>query len=217
MHNSEDPYNVVKSYNFNSNINLLYDAQQYFPKIKDYIVIHCSPRLVKQRGESTMIGLGLMQAALMGDRVSDRQNYCIKLTGTSILKYDIFDQVKDGLSNKSVMTWHRTNIGGYERSTRVFACRPEKMVGMIANRGWYDWVDDNSGVLEQRWARHIIDDIGEDNINYTAQDDASVLLEGGMAMQQSYGRDWIMNFIKNNNIQDDTNPYIQEFLNGGIW
>lgn len=217
VHQSEDPYNVVKNYNFNSDIELLYEAKKYFPKIQDYVVLHCSPRLVKQRGESTMIGLGLMQAALLGDRVGERSNYCIKLTGTSILKHDIFDKVRQGLSDKDVMTWHRANIGGYERSTRVFACRPESMVRIIAKRGWYEWVDDNSGILEQRWTRYITDDLGEDKINYTGEDDASVLLEGGAAMQQSYGRERISNFINQNNITDENNPYIKEFLDGGIW
>lgn len=217
MHQVEDPYNVVKSYNYCSDINLLYDAKKYFPNLTDYVVLHCHPRLVKQRGEATMVGLGLMQAALIGNRTGERSNFCVKLTGTSILRYDVMPEVRQGLENKDVMTWHRANIGGDERSTRVLACRPEKLIPVIGKRGWYDWVDDNSGVFEQRWARYLLEDLGEDRIHYTRNDDASVLLEGGMAMQQSYGRERITAFIQQNNIKVNGNPYIEQFLNGEIW
>lgn len=214
LHDSDDPYNVVKYYNYCSNVQLLYDAQQYFPKIIDYRVIHSHPRLNKQRGDSTMVGLGIMQAALLQSHDSE-DIYCLKLTGTSILKNDIMPAINAGLKSYDVMTWHRTNIGGYERSTRVFACKPKNLVGLIAEKGWMDWVDDNSGVFEQRFAKHINN--SDIKVNYTENDDASVLLEGGMALQQSYGREWILKFIQENSINTNSSPYLQAFMNGGIW
>jgi hypothetical protein len=36
-------------------------------------------------------------------------------------------------------------------------------------------------------------------------------------MQQSYGRNVILNFIKENNINTNATPYLQEFMDGGIW
>jgi hypothetical protein len=158
-----------------------------------------------------------MQAALMGDReFPDQKNFCLKLTGTSILKFDVLSGLPNMLAESDVVTWHRTNIGGYERSTRILGCRPEGLGSLILKEGWSKWCDDTSGVLEQRFAKLIEREI-PDRINYTGDDDASVLLEGGMAMQQSYGRERIMNFIQENNIEPNGNIYIDEFLNGKIW
>jgi hypothetical protein len=216
QHQSEDPYNVVKPHNYSSDINLLYEAHKYFPQIEQFKVIHFSPRLSKQRGEATSVALGLTQAALMGDRNIDKQNYCLKLTGTSILKYDVLSQLPVYLSDKDVVTWHRANIGGYERSTRIFGCRPEILSSHIVKEGWSDWCDDTTGVFEQRFAKFIERTIGN-RINYTGNDENGFLLEGGVAMQQSYGRNVILNFIKENNINTNATPYLQEFMDGGIW
>lgn len=216
QHQSEDPYNMVKPYNYCSDVNLLYNAHQYFPNIEEFKVIHTSPRLVKQRGESTSVALGLMQAALMGDRYREKGNFCLKLTGTSILKYDVLSKLPTHLENHDAITWHRTNIGGYERSTRVFGCRPDVLSSHIAKEGWFDWVDDNSGVFEQRFARFLTRVIPE-RVNYTGSDEDGILLEGGVAMQHSYGRQRITDFIQANNINTNVTPWLQEFVNGGIW
>jgi hypothetical protein len=216
QHQSEDPYNVVKPHNYCSDINLLYEAHQYFPQIEQFKVIHCNPRLGKQRGEATSVALGLTQAALMGDRHMSKENYCLKLTGTSILKYDILSELPVTLFDNDVITWHRTNIGGYERSTRIFGCRPDVLSSHIAKEGWSDWCDDTTGVFEQRFAKFIERTIG-DRINYTGNDEDGLLLEGGMAMQQIYGRVRIQKFIEDNNIDVNATPYLQEFINGGIW
>ena len=216
QHQAEDPYNVVKVNNYCSDINLLYEAHQYFTNVVDFKVIHTQPRLTKQRGEATLVGLGIMQAALLGNRHDPKQNFCIKLTGTSILQYDIVSILPQLLQEADVLTFHRANIGGYERSTRIFGCRPDIMAGLIAKEGWYDWVDDNSAIFEQRFANLINRKI-PDRINYTGHDESGILLEGGMAMQQSYGRERILNFIDKNGIIINNNPYLQEFMDGGIW
>lgn len=216
QHQAEDPYNVVKTYNYCSDVNLLYEAHKYFPNIEEFKVIHTAPRLVKQRGESTSVALGLMQAALMGERDRDKQNYCLKLTGTSILQYDILTELPTLLENSDALTWHRANIGGYERSTRIFGCRPDILTSHIAKESWFDWVDDNSGVFEQRFARFLTRVI-PDRINYTGNDENGVLLEGAGAMQQSYGRSRITEFINAKGINMEATPWLQEFKNGGIW
>jgi len=213
---SEDPYNVVKPYNYCSNIDLLYDAYKYFDNIEEFKIIHFSPRLVKQRGESTSVALGLMQAALIGNRQNDKQNYCLKITGTSILKYNILSELVNHLVDKDVITWHRANIGGYERSTRIFGCKPEILSSHISKEGWSDWCDDTSGIFEQRFARFIERTIPS-KINYTGFDENNLLLEGGVALQQSYGRERILNFIKEKNIDTEKTPYLKEFMNGNIW
>jgi hypothetical protein len=216
QHQGEDAYNVVKPYNYSSDVNLLYEAHKHFPQIEQFKVIHFNPRLVKQRGEATSVALGLTQAALMGDRNIDSQNYCLKLTGTSILKYDILSELPVYLSEKDVLTWHRANIGGYERSTRIFGCRPDVLSSHIVKEGWSNWCDDTTGVFEQRFAKFIERTIA-DRVNYTGNDENGLLLEGGMAMQQLYGRERIEKFIKDENINTDATPYLKEFVNGGIW
>jgi hypothetical protein len=213
---AEDPYNVVKPYNYCSDINLLYEAHKWFPQVEQFKVIHTQPRLGKQRGEATSVALGLTQAALIGERNIDKQNFCLKLTGTSILKKDILSELPTLLQNHSVLTWHRTNIGGYERSTRIFGCRPDILSSHIVKEGWSDWCDDTTGVFEQRFAKMIERTIG-DGVNYTGNDEDGLLLEGGMAMQQSYGRERIQKFIEDNNIDTESTPYLKEFVNGGIW
>lgn len=215
---SEDPYNVVKPYNYCADINLLYDAYRWFPQIGEFKIIHFQPRLTKQRGEATSIGLGLMQAALIGNReYPDKQNYCLKLTGTSILKKDVLSELPTELADKDVMVWHRANIGGYERSTRIFGCKPDVLVGHIAKEGWSSWCDDATGILEQRFAKFLEENFDKSKINYTNTSEDDYLLEGGMAMQQIYGRVRIEKFIEDNDINVYSTPYLKEFVNGGIW
>jgi len=215
QHQGEDPYNTVKPHNYCSDVSLLYDFEKYI-SAEQFKVIHTSPRLVKQRGEATLVALGLTQAALMGERHYGKENYCLKLTGTSILKYDLLSELPNHLENAGVVTWHRANIGGYERSTRIFGCRPDEMIGHIAKEGWSSWCDDTTGVFEQRFA-NIIERVMPERVNYTNNDENGLLLEGGMAMQDSYGRERITQFIKENNINTDATPYLKEFMEGGIW
>jgi hypothetical protein len=216
LHDLNDPYNLVKPYNYCSDVNLLYEGHKYFPNIEEYKVIHYSPRLEKQRGEATSIALGLMQASLIGNRTyKTEKNFCLKLTGTSILCQDELSKLPQYLEDSDVVTWHRTNIGGEQRSTRIFGCRPEILSSLITNEGWYNWCDDNSAVLETRFA-DIINKKIPTRINYVRKDETGVLLEGGMGMQQNYGRQKIEDFIKLHNI-DTSNPYLEDFKNGNIW
>jgi hypothetical protein len=218
IHDWDDPYNVVKPHNYCSDVELLYSASQYFPEIEEFKVIHTTPRLIKQRGESTLIGLGLMQASMMGNRQEDNpKNFCLKLTGTSILKQDILSSLPNILENHSVVTWHRTNIGGYERSTRIFGCRPDEMSQIISRQGWRQWCDDDpAGILEQRFARIISNEIPE-KIFYTGHDESGYLLEGGCALPQSTGRQTIQRFIEERSIDTNRTPWLQQFVNGEIW
>jgi len=217
IHQGEDPYNVVKPHNYCSDISLLHGMHQYLPNVEQFKVIHHSPRLNKQRGESTSVALGLAQAALMGERHYESENYCLKLTGTSILKYDLLSELPQHLEYHDVITWHRANIGGYERSTRVFGCRPDALASQIMKEGWRKWCDDDpSGVFEQRFAR-MIERTLPDRVNYTGNDENEQLLEGGLAMQDSYGRERITQFIENNNIDVNATPYLKMFMEGEIW
>jgi hypothetical protein len=218
IHSGEDPYNWVKPENFCSDVDLLHSAHQYFPQIEQFKVIHTSPRLVKQRGEATLIALGLMQASIMGERhYQDKQNFCLKLTGTSILNWDVVGSLSYLLGSSDVATWHRTNIGGQERSTRIFASRPEVLSGIIAKTGWKEWCDDNpQGVLEQRFARIINQEL-DGRINYTERDDADPLYEGGCSLPQHTGREMINQYIQSKGIDTTKTPWLQEFVNGGIW
>ena len=213
---AQDPYNVVKLHNYCADVDLLYDAKQYFPQALDYKVIHLSPRLQKQQGEATMVAVGLQIAAMMGSRQDFDTNYVLKLTGTSILLTDIVSQLPSLLANADVLTMHRANIGGEERTTRIFGARPEILGGVFAKHGYLDYVEDLTGIYEQRFAR-IINTHLANRINYTGNDENGYLLEGGMAMQDSYGRNRIEKFITDEIINTSSTPYLQEFINGGIW
>lgn len=216
IHQLQDPYNLVQPYNYCNDVDLLYNAHKYFSNIDEFKVIHYRPRLQKQMGDSTSTALGLTQAALMGKRNSNKQNFCLKLTGTSILTYNILGELPHLLNDKDVVTWHRANIGGYERSTRIFGCRPDILSSIIVKEGWERWCDDSTGIFEQRFAKMIHKNIG-DRINYTGNDENGVLLEGGVGMQQSYGRKRIENFIEINKIDTNRTPWLKEFKEGGIW
>jgi hypothetical protein len=220
QHQADDPYNVVKENNYCSDINLLYEAQdtfkEHYPHIEDFKVIHSSPRLVKQPGEATLISLGLSQAALMGFRYKgNEKNFCLKINGVSILKWDIITKLPELLNDCGVLTYHRANIGGWERSTRVFACRPEELNPVLLREGWYNWCDDNSGVTEQRLPR-ILDRNIPDRTKFAEAGDDSVLLEGGGAFNPLEARQKITDFIERMQITTDK-PYIDEFVKGGIW
>ena len=217
MHQSQDPYNVVKPHNYCSDVDMLYDAAKWFPQVEQFKVLHFSPRLDKQRGEATSIGLGLMQAALMGGREQSKHNFCLKLTGTSILMKDMVSVLPEYLAHADALTWHRANIGGEERSTRIFGCRPDVLAGLVANEGWGDWCDDATGILEQRFAKFLNRSVGEDRINYTGLSEDGFLLEGGMAMQDIYGRYRIEKLIEQFDINTYSTPYLKEFAKGGIW
>ncbi len=215
-HDNEDPYNFVKPYNYCSDISLLYEAHQYFPNIEQFKIIHYSPRLNKQRGESTSIALGLTQAALMGNiRVQGEENYCLKITGTSILKYNIISELPSLLNEKDLITWHRANIGGPQRSTRIFGCRPKPISKLILDYGW-DYFIDDVYFMEEKLAK-ISEEVPVNRLNYTGTDENNILLEGGMGLTQEQGRTKITQFINENNIDTDATPYLQEFINGGIW
>jgi len=215
--NSDDCYNVVTKENYCADLNLLWEFRRYLPShIVDYKVIHSYPRLQKQHGEANLMGIGMMQAALMGNRQQmNDKNFALKLTGTSILRKDVVSELPSLLNYYDVLTWHRANIGGEERSTRIMGFRPNRLVGIMADEGWYNYVDDNSAIFEQRFARIL--NRNYVRINYTKEDENGYLLEGGMAMQQSYGRERINDFIRDTNIDWNKTPYLLEFMDGGIW
>jgi len=215
--NSDDCYNVVTTTNYSADINLLWEFRRYLPShIIDYKVIHAYPRMQKQHGEANLMGIGMMQAALMGNRGQmNAKNLVLKLTGTSILTKDVVSQLPSLMNYYDVLTWHRANIGGEERSTRIMGFRPDRMVRVMADEGWYNFVDDNSAILEQRFA--MIINRNYLRVNYTKEDENGYLLEGGMAMQQSYGRQRINDFIRDNEIDWNKTPYLLEFMDGGIW
>lgn len=215
-HDSEDPYNFVKPYNYCSDVNLLYEASRFFPNIENFHVIHTSPRMYKQRGESNLISLGLLQASLTGiPRFQNIKNYCLKITGTSILTRDIVSDLPILLQNKDFVTWHRTNIGGSQRSSRIFACNPVPTCKIILDLGWDKFIDDIC-FMEDKIAQ-IANTFPEDQLFYTGLDETDVLLEGGMGLLKENGRETIEKFIREKNIDVHATPYLEEFVNGGIW
>lgn len=215
-HDLEDPYNFVKPHNYCSDVDLLYEAKKFFPNIENFHVIHTSPRMYKQRGESNLISLGLLQASLTGiPRFHNIKNYCLKITGTSILTRDILSDLPTLLSDKDFITWHRTNIGGDQRSSRIFACNPVPVAKKILDLGWDKFIDDVC-FMEDKIAQ-IANSFPPDRLLYTGLDETDVLLEGGMGLLKENGRETIEKFIQEKNINVNATTYLEEFVNGGIW
>jgi hypothetical protein len=176
-------------------------------------VIHLSPRLEKAQGDASLITLGLSQASLVGS-LDARENYCLKLTGVSILTEDLLSDLDKSLEDNDVLTFHRSHFGHGEYSTRVFGCRPNELGPILQKSGWMKWVNPQAGDTEFRFADIINENISPDRILYTKRDESCLLDNGGNSNIEM--RSKINNHIIQNNIPLE-NPIIKEFMDGGIW
>jgi hypothetical protein len=212
MHNKE-PYNHITEESYCSDLNLFDEYLRLLPNIISYKVIQVSPRLEKAQGDASLITIGLAQASLIGSNEA-QENYCIKLTGVSILSEDILSDLDKTLKDKDVLTFHRSHFGHGEYSTRVFGCRPNTLGQVLQKAGWRKWVNPQAGDTEFRFADIINEGIPQDRILYTGKDESCLLDNGGSSKIDT--REKIKNQIDNNNIPLE-NPIIREFMEGGIW
>jgi hypothetical protein len=212
MHNKE-PYNHITKESYCSNLNLFDEYIKLLPNITSYKVIHVSPRLEKAQGDASLITIGLAQASLIGS-IGAQENYCLKLTGVSILNEDILSDLDKNLKDKDVLAFHRSHFGHGEYSTRVFGCRPNTLGPALQKAGWRKWVNPQAGDTEFRFADIINEFIPSDRILYTGKDESCLLDNGGSDKIEA--REKIKNQISKNNIPL-SNPIIKEFMDGGIW
>jgi hypothetical protein len=212
MHNQE-PYNHITEINYCPDVSLFDKHISILPNIISHRIIHVSPRLEKAQGDASLITLGLSQASLIGSR-DTRENYCLKLTGVSILTKDLLSDLDKSLEDKDVLTFHRSHFGHGEYSTRIFGCRPAELSTVLQKSGWMKWINPEAGDTEFRFADIINESIHQDRILYTKRDESCLLDNGGNSNIEMRSR--INNHIIENNIPL-SNPIIKEFMDGGIW
>lgn len=205
MHGGDDPYNLITEQNYNPYYNMIEDYVKGIPKIKKFMMVHVSPRLSKQVGESVLISLGLNAAALLGSK------YAVKLTGVCTLKYDIFAKLNEYVNDKSVATWTRTGFGN-QKSTRVFACKADELSSLLTNAGWIDWVTDKYDFVERKFEKIINN--GE-SVNHMNLNEVDILVDEGFGRKDH--RKIIYENLEKHNLLNSEDIWIRKFLNGGIW
>lgn len=207
MHKSDDPYNLVNESNYCSNYQLIEEYVKTVPKIKNFMMIHVSPRFEKQKGEAMLTSLGLNAAALMGSE------YAVKLTGVCILKYDIFQKIDEYFYNKYAVTWKRTGFND-QKSTRVFGCNPKELNRMLLTAGHYEWYKDYD-FIERKFERILNEKASPDKINHLNLDERDIIVDEGVKREDH--RKIITENLNKYNLLDSNDIWIRKFLDGGIW
>jgi hypothetical protein len=203
MHIGDDPYNLINDKNYNPNWQLIEEHIKTLPNIKEYRVIHQSPRQEKQVGEAELMSLGITSASMLGCK------YGIKLTGVCHLKRNPFD---DKLGDESVYTWKRTVFP--EKSTRVVMFKPDQFAPLLAQQGWSEWVD-TYDVIERKLEKIINKNLSDDKIKHFNLDEKDIIVDEGIG-RNDY-REIITNNLIIHNLLDCDDKYIKSFLEGNIW
>jgi hypothetical protein len=215
LHGLDREYNencipTVNSYNYSSNWYKIEDYVKNIKKIKNFRMIHISPKLNKQVGEATLISHGLTSAFLLGSK------YAVKLSGTCILKYDIMEVLPRFLGECHLATWGKKvmPITGVP-STRVFACKPHEVSKAIISGGWYDFADDYNWI-EDRFDKIVKKYMSTSYVNNTAFVEDEIIVDEG-AMPNVKQREIILSNLQKHNLMDSDDVWIKKFLNGEIW
>jgi hypothetical protein len=213
LHGLDPEYNdhcvpTVNKFNYSSNYNIIDEYVKNIEKIKNYRLVHISPKLNKQVGEATLISHGLTSAALLGSK------YTVKLSGTCILKYDIMSVLPRFLGECHLATWERKLMTG-TISTRVFACKPQEVGKAIMSGGWYDFADDYN-YIEHRFEKIIKKYMSSSYINNTAFVEDEIIVDEGL-MPDVNQRALILSNLEKHNLMNSDDVWIKKFLNGEIW
>jgi hypothetical protein len=203
MHEGDDPYNLINNKNYNPNWELIEEHIKTLPNIKDYRVIHQSPRQEKQVGEAELMSLGITAASMLGCK------YGIKLTGVCNLKRNPFD---DKLGEESVYTWKRTGYG--HKSTRVVMFRPDEFGALLSQQGWSEWVY-TYDFIERKLEKIINKNLPTDKIKHFDLDERDIIVDEGIGRNDH--REIITQNLIKHNLLDCDDRYIQSFVNGNIW
>jgi hypothetical protein len=205
MHRGDDPYNLINNKNYNPNWELFEEYVQTIPNIKDYRIIHQSPRLEKQVGEANLMAVGLTAAAMMGSK------YAIKLSGVCHLKYNIFEHFVEYCGENDVSTYKRT---GYpQKSTRVLLCRPDKFGATLVESGWGDWVY-TYDFIERKLERIITNSIPK-SFNHLQLDERDIIVDEGLGRNDH--REIITQNLEKHGLLDSDDKWIKHFIEGNIW
>jgi len=213
LHGLDPEYNdycipTVDNFNYSPNWHMVEDYVKNIKKIKNYRMVHISPKLNKQIGEANLISHGLTSASLLGSK------YAVKLSGTCILKYDIMRVLPRFLSECHLATWERKLMPGVA-STRVFACKPQEVSKAIISGGWYDFADDYN-YIEHRFNKIVKKYMSTSYVNNTAFIEDEIIVDGG-DMPNVKQRALILSNLQKHNLMDSDDIWIKKFLNGEIW
>ena len=203
MHQGDDPYNLINDRNYNPNWEQIEEHIKTLPNIKNYRVIHQSPRQEKQVGEAELMSLGITAASMLGCK------YGIKLTGVCNLKRNPFD---DKLGEESVYTWKRTGYG--HKSTRVVMFRPDEFGALLSQQGWSEWVY-TYDFIERKLEKIINKNLPTDKIKHFDLDERDIIVDEGIGRNDH--REIITQNLIKHNLLDCDDRYIQSFVNGNIW
>jgi hypothetical protein len=206
MHQSDDPYNLINDSNYNPNWEMIEEYVKTINKIEDFKIIHVEPRMSKQIGEASLVGLGLTQAAFMGSK------YFLKLTGVCHLKYDVFQKLPEYSKENAAITWRRTGFGN-QKSTRVFAGRPDLLNIAFMKAGFFGWINEYDFV-ERKFER-IISDYLPDSHAHLDWDETNIIVDEGIG--RSDHREILTRNLEKHNLLNSDDPWIRKFINGGIW
>lgn len=205
MHIGDDPYNLVNNQNYSPNWAIIEDYVKTIPKIKDFKIIHVSPRMNKQVGEAYLVGVGITAASLMGSK------YIIKLTGVCHLKYDIFEKFNKLIGNSGITTWSRSGFKN-QKSTRVFMGKPDELTIALVKAGFYEWIDEYEAI-EFKFGK-IIDKYIE-NYTHLEFDEQDIIVDGGI--DRTYPREALTKNLEKHGLLNSQDPWIKEFLSGHVW
>lgn len=206
MHRGDDPYNLINRNNYNPNYELVEQYVRTIGKIKSYRIVHVSPRLDKQGGEATLTAQGLLAAANLGSR------YALKLTGVCNLKYDVFQTFDERMGESAAMTWKRSGFN--QRSTRVFAVRPDIYMSMLSKESYYGWVRCYD-FIERRFDKLNKKHLEIVNPVDLPLDERDIIVDEGIGRNDH--RYILTENLKNHNLLNSSDPWIRKFLNGEIW
>jgi hypothetical protein len=202
LHTGDDPYNQIKDHNYNPDWALFKKWIPTFPNIKNYEIIHVSPRLPKQRGEATLMSLGSMMGTMMGSR------YGLKLTGVCHLKEDWVSNLSNLVEEYDITTIKRGS--GNECSTRVTAFQNDKFSEMLSKEGYAKWIDEYDFIerkLDKMCDRY--------NRKEFKGDERSFIVDEGLGRHDH--REIIMKNLEKHNLLDCDDYFIKKFKKGKIW
>lgn len=202
LHTGDDPYNLIKEHNYNPNWELFKQWIPTFPNIKNYEVIHITPRLPKQRGEATLMSLGSMMATMMGSK------YGLKLTGVCHLKEDWISKIEELVEDYDITTIKRGS--GRESSTRVVAFQNHKFSKMLSIEKYIKWIDEYDFI--ERKLDKICDRYNRKKFD---GDERSFIVDEGLGRNDH--REIITANLEKHNLLDCDDYFIQKFLKGEIW
>jgi hypothetical protein len=188
--------------NYSSDISLFEKHVSLIPNIKSFQLIHHSPKMDKHGGEASLIKLGLSQ-------IISTDAYCLKLTGVSILNYDIFVDFQLLLESYDIFTFrklHQREIA----STRIFGCRPKQLHTFMEINDNV-WFPDPYQFAEIRFDK-LLRIYDKNKINHCDEDESKPLFDRSVDVCRKH----ISQFIFNHNIPM-AYPIIQEFNDGNIY